>query len=450
MTGAMKFVGQTETAARLPSAFFAVGGALLVYAGGRSIMNRRAGLIAALALSTSLEYFYLGKAAITDATLTFFMSACLLLYLRQKYHLAYIVAGLAALTKGPVGIVLPAVIILIHLIVTRSLSNVRRMKLITGGCLVMAVSLPWYLLMYQYHGMDFINTFLGFHNLTRFLQPEHPAGSLWYYYIPVLLLGFFPWTIFLVQSVAAAIRNRRDSKQGSALIFFVIWATVIFVFFSLSQTKLVSYILPMFPPLALLAGWHIDNCLQADVPGSFKTPVRILTLLIIILEAALFITAKTVTTDLLYGAALTGVLFAILLALAWYTVQTGKGKAFVSVLVSGMAAFVIIFMSVLLPAAAPSFSMKELAGDFQENYDGQAPVYVTKFYRPGFTYYTGTAGMELTTTEQLKDLVANNPGKAYFVVKKKTYLELSFAEQNKLQMVASQQDVALLLKADHR
>ncbi len=449
VAGAMKIAGQTELAARLPSALLAVGGALLVYAGGRSLVNRRAGLIAGLALATSLEYFYLGKAAVTDVTLTFFMSACLLLYLRQKYRLAYIAAGLAVLTKGPVGFVLPGLIILIHLISTRSLGTLRRIKLLSGSLLVLAVSLPWYWLMYQYHGMDFVNTFLGFHNVTRFLQPEHPSGSLWYYYLPVLGVGFFPWTIFLVQALAAAIRAGRDGKEGGELSFLVIWAGVIFVFFSLSQTKLISYILPMFPPLALLVGWYIDSRLRAAAPGVFKIPAALLTLLIVLLEAALFITAKQSIPELLPGAMLAGVLLAAVAGSAWYTACTSRNKGFVGVIVTGMAAFVIVLMTAVLPAAAPWFSVKDLAGEFQAHYDGQAPVYIIKAYRPGFTYYTGTPGTELADGEQLATLVTGDSGKAYFVIKKKTYQTLPPAEQGKLRLLATQKDVALVLKANN-
>lgn len=445
VAGAMKLVGQSEVAARLPSAFFAVCGALLVYAGGKTIINRRAGFIAGLVLSTSLEYFYLGKAAVTDATLTFFITACLLLYLNKKYYLAYIAAGLAVLTKGPVGLVLPAAIVLIHLVLTRSIGNLKHIKLFTGSLLMLAVSLPWYLLMYHFHGMDFVNTFLGFHNMIRFLQPEHPSGILWYYYIPVLLLGFFPWTIFLVQSISAAIQNRR-SEQGSELVFIVIWASVIFGFFTMSQTKLVSYILPMFPPLALLVGWYIDRCLTAAMPKVFRNPAVLLTLLIVFLETALLVTAHESIPDLLHGVILAGMVFTIVLGLAWYTALKEKNKAFVGVLVGGMAAFVIILMTQLFPAAAPVFSVKDLAGQFREQYDGQTPVYIAKSYRPGFTFYTDTLNRELTTTQQFQELVLHDSGKAYFVISKKAYLGLPLEEQSKLQLVAIQKDIALLLK----
>lgn len=443
--GASKLFGQTEFAARFPSALLAVGCALLVYFGGKSLFTRRAGLLSALGLATSLEYFYLGKAAVTDMTLTFFLTASLLGYLREKYYWAYTAAGLAVLTKGPVGIVLPVMIILLQLILTRNIKALKQMKLFSGGFLALILFLPWYLMMYSVHGMDFVHTFLGFHNITRFLQPEHPAGTLWYYYLPVLLIGFFPWTMFLLQSVSAALRSRKEPR-GNSLLFLVIWATVVLAFFTASQTKLISYILPLYPPLALLAGWYIDHCITSNLPEIFKMPTITMTILMIALETGLILTAKNTAPALFPGVVVTGVVFSVILGLTYFTLWQRNIRGFVGTLIIGMMSFVVILMTQLLPAVAPLFSVKTVATEFNALYDGQAPVYVVKFYRPGFVYYTGNAGVALTTDKQFSDLVMNDDGRAYFVVKKEAYLELPLAEQNRLHVVASQAKLALLLK----
>lgn len=110
--------------------------------------------------------------------------------------------------------------------------------------------------MYQVHGMEFINTFLGFHNLTRFTTPEHPTRVLWWYYFPVIILGLFPWTGLLLQSIKASITDSR-SDDLEKMLFVNIWWLFVLIFFTISQTKLVSYILPMFPALAIVIGWNI-------------------------------------------------------------------------------------------------------------------------------------------------------------------------------------------------
>ncbi|SFL70716.1 ArnT family glycosyltransferase [Pelosinus propionicus] len=440
-----KFFGQNEFAARFPSAFFAVCGTLLMYFEGKSIFNNRAGWIAALIAATSIEYFYLGKAAVTDMTLNFFLTASLLYYLKEKYYITYISAGLAILTKGPIGIVLPIIIIVIHLIMTGRLIRLKYMKIFREGFLLLLVSLPWYFIMYYFHGMDFISTFLGYHNIARFLQPEHPNGTLWYYYIPVLAIGFFPWTIFLVQSVWAALRSQNDPKRET-LLFLIIWASVVLGFFTLSQTKLVSYILPMYPPLALIMGWYIDKCITENILGTLKKAALIMMLFISLLEMGLFTIVSDLAPIFTNGMISTGIVFAIVLIGTWVMIQWEEYMGFFGVLVVGMVAFVAVLMTQLFPAAVPFFSVKDFVPKFQKHYDGEASLYVAKFYRPGFMYYIGIPNMEMKSREQFADLVAKDSGRIYFIIQKRRYLNLPISEQNKLQLIDSQEGMILLLK----
>lgn len=190
-------------------------------------------------------------------TLLFTLTVCLLAFLAKKYYLFYIFAGLATVTKGPIGLIFPGTIVFLYFLTTGRWSQLRSMHLPLGLLLYVVVAVPWYGAMYMLHGMDFINTFLGFHNITRFTSPEHPEGVLWYYFIPVLIVGFFPWIAVLLQAVWSSLRN--SGRDFSSLVFLNIWAVFIFIFFSISQTKLVSYILPMFPPIAMIVGWYIDH-----------------------------------------------------------------------------------------------------------------------------------------------------------------------------------------------
>ncbi|MBC8015170.1 MAG: glycosyltransferase family 39 protein, partial [Sporomusaceae bacterium] len=252
-----KIFGITEFAARFPSAVLAVACTLAVYLSGRRLFNERAGMAGALVLTTSIEFFYLGKAAVTDMTLLLCLTISLLAFIEKRYYLAYLFAGLATVTKGPIGLLFPGAIVFSYILVTRNWSLMKSMKIPSGLLLYAIVALPWYVAMYSLHGSAFIDTFLGFHNLTRFTSPEHPEVVLWYYYIPVLMIGFFPWTSIMLQSMWTSLTKSR--QDFSALLFLNIWAIVIFIFFTISQTKLVSYILPMYPPLAMIVGWYIDR-----------------------------------------------------------------------------------------------------------------------------------------------------------------------------------------------
>ncbi|MEN6565114.1 MAG: glycosyltransferase family 39 protein [Veillonellales bacterium] len=445
VAGAFKLFGAGEFGARFPSALLGVSGTVLIYLVGRGLFGNRAGMLAALVLTTSLEYFYLSKAAVTDITLTFFMAVSLLAFLKKRYYLFYGCAALAVLTKGPIGIVFPGIIIFIYLMATRRLAEVKKMKLFSGTLLFLAVALPWYAIMYQYHGWDFISTFLGFHNVTRFLQPEHPSGMLWYYYIPVLFLGFFPWSVFMVQALYRAITRSCESNRP-ALLFLSIWAGVVFLFFSVSQTKLISYILPMYPPLALITGWYIDKIWSEKNQKSFLLSAKILTLLVILLEGTLLYTAKESAFSMRTGIRLTSITFLVMLITVWGMNLKGKYQNAIIAKVAGMILFSVALMTNLFPAAAASFSVREFSGQFMEQYnEGQAPVYITKFYHPGFMFYTNVPGTELNNISQLKDALQYNQN-AYYVIRKTEYDQLAPADKTKLVIVNEQEDKLLLLQ----
>ena len=230
VAGAYQLFGINEFAARFPSALLGLITVLYIYQMGTRFFGERAGFLSAMILATSIEFFYLGKAAVTDMTLTFCLTVALLSFIDKRYYLFYIFAGLATVTKGPVGILFPAIIIFIYLLVTRRWHELTAIKLPQGIFIFAAVALPWYVAMYQLHGAAFIDTFIGFHNVTRFTSPEHPEGVLWYYFIPVLILGFFPWSAVAVQAVWASIVN--GNRAFSKLAFLNCWAWFIFLFFT--------------------------------------------------------------------------------------------------------------------------------------------------------------------------------------------------------------------------
>ncbi|EAX47727.1 glycosyl transferase, family 39 [Thermosinus carboxydivorans Nor1] len=445
VAASISLFGDSEFSARFPSALLALGGVVTVYFAGARLFSNRAGAIAALVLATSFEYFYLGKAAVTDITLTFFLTVSLLSFFEGRYYLAYASAALAVVTKGPIGIVFPAMILGLYYILTRNWGIWRRLRLVSGALVFAVIALPWYGAMYAYHGLDFINTFLGFHNVTRFLQPEHPEGKLWYYYFPVLLVGFFPWTAFLVQAGRAAWRERH-SADGAALSFLLIWAGVVFGFFTMSQTKLVSYILPMYPPLALLVGWYIDRALTANHRRAFHIAAALLTLLAGALAAALWLAGAKLAPALMPGVAAVCTALATMVTMVWWSAVRNGGRGTVVSLTVGMMLFVASLMTALLPAAAPAFSMKDFAAAFEARYDGQAPVYVAKFYRPGFMYYTGRPGIEIKAPEQIANVIAGTAGKAYFIMSENAYRKLPASLQGGLQPLYRQEDKVLLLK----
>lgn len=436
-----KILGVNEFAARFPSAALAVVCALVVYWSGRRLFNERTGMASALVLATSIEYFYLGKAAVTDITLVLFLSLSLLSFIEKRYYAAYLFAGLATLTKGPIGLLFPGGIIFFYLLATRNWSLLKSMKIPSGLLVYALVAAPWYIIMYKIHGSIFIDTFLGFHNITRFTSPEHPELVLWYYYIPVLVLGFFPWTTIMLQSIWASLTA--SNRNFSTLLFLNIWALFIFIFFTISQTKLVSYILPMYPPLAMIVGWYIDMIWSRKNIRFTSWPI-LLGLLTILFTAGMILGSKTmpILQNGIYVAS--GIFIVMALLVIYFTWRKEIGRAFWTQIIA-MVTFAMVLVFMLFPLAAPNFTTKNIAQEFTKQYDGTSPVYIIKFLHPGFTFYTNIYGFELKKDDDLNQYIQESP-RAYFLLRQAEYDHLANQSIQLLTMLASIDDKVLLLK----
>ncbi len=437
-----KIFGINEFAARFPSAVLAVACTLLVYQSGRRLFNERTGIAGALVLATSIEFFYLGKAAVTDITLLFFLSASLLAFIEKKYYIAYLFAGLATLTKGPIGLLFPGGIIFFYLLATRNWALLKSMKIFSGLLIYAVVAAPWYILMYNIHGSIFVDTFLGFHNITRFTSPEHPEGVLWYYYVPVLILGFFPWTGLMFQSIWSSLT--KSTYDSSNLIFLNIWSLFIFAFFSISQTKLVSYILPMYPPLALIVGWYIDRLWTSHGKIHFTSWSIGLSTVTILIIGIMFIGLKAMPI-LTNGIYMSTIIFVLMSSLvAYFAWKNDIRRAFWTKIIS-MALFSMILTAILFPIAAPMLTTKNIAQEFNQQYDGKSPVYVVKFLRPGFTFYTNVYGKEILLGTDFNELIQESQ-RSYFLIRESEYNRLTATNRQSVIILSCISDKILLLK----
>jgi 4-amino-4-deoxy-L-arabinose transferase-like glycosyltransferase len=216
-----------------------------------------------------------GRSAVTDMVLVLFLTGCLALAYtalttteagacRRAWLGAAACSGLAVLVKGPIGLVLPGLILVAFALLTGRLGwALRRPGLLPGAFLVLALVLPWYLLVLWKEGWAFVDAFLLKHHLRRYIIGVSGHEQPFWFYVPVLFVAFFPWSAFLPGALAGAVRRRAGSAArrgaGDWETFCLVWFTVTFLFFSAGQTKLPAYLFPAFPALAfLVAGWIED------------------------------------------------------------------------------------------------------------------------------------------------------------------------------------------------
>ncbi len=261
----IKLFGLSELAVRLPSALAATLTVGFVSLWGFVSGGLRRGLWAGLILATSVEFVFLGRLGKMDMVFTFFFTAALLFFLWWKQQGKgfiwpfYLFLGLASLAKGPVGVLLPFLIVGISLAIEKRWDLLREMHLLRGAGLMLVVSGPWYL-MAALRDPEYIKTFLWNHNVLRFFILEkriHHAEPI-YFFVPILFAGFLPWSFFLPPILHHLWERWRDDGREERL-FLVVWAAMVLLFFSLARNKLGTYILPLFPPLALLAGDAIEQ-----------------------------------------------------------------------------------------------------------------------------------------------------------------------------------------------
>ena len=271
--------GVTEFAVRFWSALAAVVlVGVVAWTAGRWL-GPPADLWAGLAFTTNLLTAVLARAAVTDMLLTLFVTLAILAGLEalgapsppdegrdpEKASgvgwavLAWGAVGLAVLVKGPVGLLIPAMALGGMLFVLREVGGgLRRLVPWQGPALFGAITFPWYALVLAANGWAFVEGFVIKHHLTRYtgVVSSH-AGPIWFY-LPVVLIGFFPWSGFLPRAVwqAGMVARRREVRWPAdrLLITSACWVIGVFLFFSLARTKLPSYLFPAFPAMALLVG----------------------------------------------------------------------------------------------------------------------------------------------------------------------------------------------------
>jgi len=264
-----RVAGISDQAARLPAAFDA---ALLIAVIYLFLRRFRPGseLDGALITASCAAVVGFARAAATDMPLAAAFSIALLAWYawyesRRHIYLAafHIALAFGTLAKGPVALVLAAVIIFLFAAVKRDWRAIPRTLWIPGIAVYLAVMLPWYIAV-QLRNPEFFRFFILEHNLARFSQDVYHHHQPFWFYLPVFLLAMMPWTLVLILAVAERVRllwaegkQAFSSPEDSWPLFLLIWMFVPILFFSASQSKLPGYILPAVPAAALLTAEHL-------------------------------------------------------------------------------------------------------------------------------------------------------------------------------------------------
>ena len=272
---AVNAFGWNEFALRLPSILAAALTCAVVFAWAAATMGRRVGLWAALSLLLCHFFLDASRQPRMDSMLTLFVTAAVVcleraIALRPRvlfFALAALAIGLGALTKGILGIALPGVVIALYLAVGRRFRELFRFDLIAAFTVGLAIGLAWYVAAYRIGGPKFLAWQVGMNLWNRFIPAEAGGASYcanpFWYFAPHTVTGFMPWSLYL-PALAVAIWRRRDRTFAPQVDYTRCWFAAIFLLFSASSGRCLIYILPAFPPLAVVTGWLIAETLTAS------------------------------------------------------------------------------------------------------------------------------------------------------------------------------------------
>jgi hypothetical protein len=257
---AYQFTGALDEATlRLPSALYATLGVIVLYFLGAKLFGAQVGLLGGAILATTMIYQTQAVNARVDMTLCFFVTLSLIVFYgiyrgllvhRLWPYAMYLSVGLATLSKGPLGLVLPALVIAVFLAIQRDWKSFFKFALHPGVLIAVVLVGGWYGLAVTRGGEGFVNRQLLSENLGRFFGGSGHSHPI-YYYLGYLFSLAIPWCLFYPLMFWDWVKDR-GSVDGDDLLFLHTWFGVMLIFFSLSSGKRAVYLLPLYPALALL------------------------------------------------------------------------------------------------------------------------------------------------------------------------------------------------------
>ncbi|MEZ6073857.1 MAG: hypothetical protein R3C10_27145 [Pirellulales bacterium] len=422
-------------------------------------------------------------AGIEDAATRGQRTAALVAWPFRYWVAIYAVMGLAVLAKGPAGIVLPGGVMALYLIVASAprtqqapgsaatwSERVRvmlgrllevfspqavwaafwQLRPFTAMAVVGAVALPWYTAVGVATSGEWLVGFFGHHNVNRFAQPLEGHSGPIFYYVIAIVIGFFPWSIFLTLMILDAVRSVRSDRDRLATLLVCCWAAGYIGFFSLARTKLPNYVLPAYPALALLAGALIHNWLAAPEALSRRL-LRAALGSVPAVGLGMVVALPIVANLLLPGEAVLAVVGVVLIAggaTAVWLAETHRPLRAAQCLGATAVAFAIVLFGFAAERVSRHMTSQPFAAA-ATGLDERARLATYEFFEPSLVFYRADRIERCHSNEEV-DAVLSSPHAAFVVTTDDRIGEIEAVADGRLVEVSRQRrflrrgDVVLL------
>lgn len=409
--GSFAVWGVSEWSARLPVALLAL---LTILGTGlftARLAGPRAGLLAALVLATSGLFFVFARAGSMDMPLTAALAGalfCAFLAAESRVPLWGCGSGaclaLAVLAKGPVAALLFGGIFLLYFLLLGNCGWSWK-QMVPGLAVFLLGAVPWYWKAWEENGYDFVVTFWLNHHLARLLTDIHHHSQPFWYYLPVIAVGFFPWVFFLGSAAGALWRDasRLTGPEHRHRLFLWLWVALPLIFYSWSSSKLAGYVLPVFPALAVMVALEWERFLAPDLTvfRAMKSQLAALAAVGVALALVLFFGFHFV-----YGSLAVGALLALPLAASaawvWHEYRSRRALPIFLALVAGMTLFSALAFWRAAPILGSYHSARHLSLLSLPWISGENPLILYRYFHHTARYYTGYR----TTEEAIPNLAS--------------------------------------------
>lgn len=395
-TLSIQFFGFEELSLRLVTMLMGISGCLLSYSAARVLFNRNTGILSAIVLASSFLYYGMSHLITLDMTFSTFIAGTLFAFLlavnsekqssrRGFITLAAISCACAVLTKGLAGLILPSMVIFSWLLLFNQWQQLKTLFLPGAVIIFLIIAAPWHILIQQ-KNPEFFHYYFITQQFSRYFTLSAGRYQPNWFFIPILLAGIMPWTGFLLQTLWHHASNvKRELTQHKNTGFLLLWAILIFIFFSVSHSKLIPYIIPVFPPLAIL----IASYLTLEKRKGFLVGVIVFIILASCLATAAIIGQPYLPASTAVSIRLNALAFILILGAATaalYCLQLKKNKCLAAMVATCVLAYPILNTTI---PHVDDRSIKKLAINLRPHLKPGDIIVNYKHYYQDLPFYLG-------------------------------------------------------------
>ena len=433
----------TEFMARFGSALSGIGLVLLTWNAARRLTgDERGAWIAGAIAATCYGYFAMARFALPDLPLALFITGTIWSAIRATDRaepipaswaaIAGLSAGLGFLTKGPLAVVIPAIVLVPIWWRERRNFDVRPSTVALAALLFAVSGLPWYVAMWVKHGTPYLQSFFVADNLERFATTRYNDVRAVWYYVPILLGGLMPWTVFLLVLPWRPLRDiwRRKRRLTDVEWRLLIWTAAPLLLFTVSVGKQPRYILPVLPPIAMMLGVGISNRLEAAGTPAARRELTIVTLMtsaMFVLMAALFYRARVLFVSAYPALTWAGIAFVSGAAVALAIAALSRAWRWLPAVMAVSAAMLLFTVEYGAFAGRRPEAVEEIAALIHANRFGGEPIGEYGAFVRNLPFYTRIRQLQI---------IDDNGAIAFLRSNERVFLVLPRADFERLKTVS--------------